>query len=215
MKKFLFITTIFLIVAYFGISYTIGSSGLDKLKDQSYMLWQINKKFLEKTILPLGGLKKEEVRKIAKEYELENANRSESMDLCFVVDNDYGEVVGSHNGYTNYTIGQRRGLGLSFPEPRYVKKILPNDNKIIVSKRDGLLSDKCYVSNLNWMKDINKFPFKSKARIRYNSQGVDTTITKKNNKYYCQFEQPQLAVTPGQSIVFYVNDSVVGGGIIE
>ncbi len=213
--------------------------GLDKLKDQSYMLWQINKKFLEKTILPLGGLKKEDVRKIAKEYELENANRSESMDLCFVVDNDYrqflhefipekiknikegeivnddGEVVGSHNGYTNYTIGQRRGLGLSFPEPRYVKKILPNDNKIIVSKRDGLLSDKCYVSNLNWMKDINKFPFKSKARIRYNSQGVDTTITKKNNKYYCQFEQPQLAVTPGQSIVFYVNDSVVGGGIIE
>jgi len=213
--------------------------GLDQLKDQSYMLWQIDKKLLEKTILPIGELTKNEVREIAKEYKLENASRSESMDLCFVVDNDYrqflnefipekvknikqgeiinddGDVIGAHTGYTNYTIGQRKGLGLSFPEPRYVKKILPNDNKIVVSKKAGLLSSGCYISNLNWMKNIKEFPFEFKARIRYNSQGAKAIVTNKNNKFFCEFETPQLAVTPGQSIVFYINDSVAGGGIIE
>ena len=213
--------------------------GLDTQKDQSYMLWQIDKKFLKKTILPLGEMTKAEVREIAQEYKLENANRDESMDLCFVVDNDYrqflhefipekvknikdgeiinedGSVVGSHTGYTNYTIGQRKGLGLSFPEPRYVKKIIPNDNKIMISKKEGLLSNNCKVSNLNWMKKIDKFPFKFKARIRYNSEGADALLINKNNEFFCEFQNPQLAVTPGQSIVFYINDAIIGGGIIE
>ncbi len=213
--------------------------GLDNSKDQSYMLWQINKKHLEKTILPLGELTKKEVRKIALEHNLENAQRDESMDLCFVVDNDYkqflhefipekvknikdgdiineeGEIVGTHSGYTNYTIGQRRGLGLSFPEPRYVKKILPSENKLIISKKTGLLSNKAYVKNLNWIKEIENFPFKCKARIRYNSMGAEATLNIKNNKIICEFSEPQLAITPGQSMVFYVNDSIVGGGIIE
>ena len=213
--------------------------GLDTQKDQSYMLWQIDEKFLKKTILPLGEMTKAEVRKIAQEYKLENANRDESMDLCFVVDNDYrqflhefipekvknikdgdiinedGNVVGTHTGYTNYTIGQRKGIGLSFPEPRYVKKIIPNDNKIMISKKEGLLSSKCKVSNLNWMKKIDKFPFKFKARIRYNSEGADALLINKNNEFFCEFQNPQLAVTPGQSIVFYINDAIIGGGIIE
>ena len=213
--------------------------GLDQTKDQSYMLWQINKSFLKKTILPIGDLTKKEVRSIAKKYDLENANRDESMDLCFVVDNDYRqflnefvpekvqnikegaivdedeEVIGNHTGYTNYTIGQRRGLGLSFPEPRYVKKILPNENKIIVSKKNGLLSNSCYLSQVNWMKKIQDFPFKCNVRIRYNSDGASASIYKKNNKFFCEFEKPQIAVTPGQSMVFYINDTLIGGGIIE
>jgi len=212
--------------------------GIDTIKDQSYMLWQIKKDFLSKTILPLGELTKKEVRDIALKYELINANRSESMDLCFVVDNDYreflnefvpekmnnisngeiinelGEKVGTHNGYTNYTIGQRKGLGLSFPEPRYVKKILPNENKIIISKKDSLLSNKCYLSKLNWMEKLN-FPLKCTVRIRYNSQGVDATLFKKNNIVTCEFNKPQLAVTTGQSMVFYNDESIIGGGIIE
>ena len=213
--------------------------GLDASKDQSYMLWQIDKKYLAKTILPLGELTKKEVRNIALEYNLENAKRDESMDLCFVVDNDYkqflhefmpekvknikngeivdekGDKVGTHTGYTNYTIGQRRGLGLSFPEPRYVKKILPLENKLIISKKNGLLSKKASIKNLNWIKEIAKFPFKCKARIRYNSMGADATLIEKNNKLICEFSEPQIAITPGQSMVFYSNDSIVGGGIIE
>ena len=213
--------------------------GLDISKDQSYMLWQIDKKYLAKTILPLGELTKKEVRNIALEYNLENAKRDESMDLCFVVDNDYkqflhefmpekvknikngeivdekGDKVGTHTGYTNYTIGQRRGLGLSFPEPRYVKKILPLENKLIISKKNGLLSKKASIKNLNWIKEIAKFPFKCKARIRYNSMGADATLIEKNNKLICEFSEPQIAITPGQSMVFYSNDSIVGGGIIE
>ncbi len=213
--------------------------GLDVSKDQSYMLWQINKKYLEKTLLPLGELTKKEVRKIALEYNLENAQRDESMDLCFVVDNDYkqflhefmpekvkdikdgeiideeGEKVGTHSGYTNYTIGQRRGLGLSFPEPRYVKKILPSENKLIISKKTGLLSDKAHVKNLNWIKQIEDFPFKCTARIRYNSIGAEAILINENNQIICKFSKPQLAITPGQSMVFYINDSMVGGGIIE
>ncbi len=212
--------------------------GIDEIKDQSYMLWQIDKKFLKKTILPLGELTKKEVRKIAQDYNLINAERSESMDLCFVVDDDYrefltefapekiknmtdgkitneeGEIVGQHSGYINYTIGQRRGLGLSFPEPRYVKKILPNENKIIVSKKNNLLSNKCNLSKINWMKDVT-LPFKCKVRIRYNSKGADAQLTKIKNNIVCEFEQPQLAVTPGQSMVFYEESSIIGGGIIE
>ena len=212
--------------------------GVDEIKDQSYMLWQIKKELLEKTILPLGDLTKQEVRQIALDHKLINADRNESMDLCFVVDDDYreflsefapekiknmtdgeitneeGETVGKHSGYMNYTIGQRRGLGLSFPEPRYVKKILPNENKIIVSKKDSLLSNGCYLSKLNWMENIS-FPLKCKVRIRYNSQGADAQLIEKNNTIFCEFDNPQLAVTPGQSMVFYNNNSIIGGGIIE
>tara|TARA_B100000579_G_C22647466_1_gene764473 strand:- start:338 stop:952 length:615 start_codon:yes stop_codon:yes gene_type:complete len=203
------------------------------------MLWQINKKYLEKTLLPLGELTKKEVRNIALEYNLENAQRDESMDLCFVVDDDYkqflhefmpekvknindgeiidedGKKVGTHSGYPNYTIGQRRGLRLSFPEPRYVKKILPKENKLIISKKANLLSNTAKVKNLNWIKKIKKFPIDCKARIRYNSMGADVTLTKENSNIICEFKEPQLAITPGQSMVFYFNDSILGGGIIE
>ena len=100
------------------------------------------------------------------------------------------------------------------PEPRYVKKILPNENKIIVSKKDNLLSTSCKLSNLNWMHKTS-LPLECKVRIRYNSKGADAKLYKKNNLYYCDFSEPQLAVTPGQSIVFYDNDTIIGGGIIE
>ncbi len=213
--------------------------GLDKNKDQSYMLWQIEKKFLKKTVLPLGELTKKEVRDIALEYKLENANRNESMDLCFVVDNDYsqflndfmpdkvkniengsiidenGNTVGKHSGYTNYTIGQRRGLGLSYPEPRYVKKILPKENKLIVTKKNGLFSNNTNVKDINWLQEVNEFPFSCTARIRYNSLGAKALLTKTKNGISCSFEESQMAITPGQSIVFYDNDSIIGGGLIE
>ena len=213
--------------------------GLDSNKDQSYMLWQIEQKFLKKTILPLGELTKKEVRDIALEYKLENANRNESMDLCFVVDNDYsqflsdfmpdriknikngniidesGNTVGKHSGYTNYTIGQRRGLGLSYPEPRYVKKILPKENELIVTKKNGLFSNYAKVKDINWLQEVKEFPLNCTARIRYNSLGAKALLTKTKNGINCSFEKSQMAITPGQSIVFYDNDSIIGGGLIE
>ena len=131
-----------------------------------------------------------------------------------IIDEDV-KKVGTHSVYQNYTTGQRRGLGLSFPEPRYVKKILPQENKLIISKKASLLSNKAQVKNLNWIKEIEEFPINCKARIRYNSMGADAVLIKQNNKIICEFKEPQLAITPGQSMVFYFNDSILGGGIIE
>lgn len=213
--------------------------GKDESKDQSYMLWKIKQKHLIKTLLPIGDLTKSEVRDIALEYELETAKREESMDLCFVVEDDYrqflheflpekmasighgpivdekGIHVGEHSGYTNYTIGQRKGLGLSFSKPRYVKEINPGKNEIIIGEKDSLLSDKCIVSNENWLTDDKELPLSCKARIRYNSKGAKARLTNNKNKIICKFDKPQLAVTPGQSIVFYDGDVVLGGALIE
>ena len=92
---------------------------------------------------------------------------------------------------------------------------MPNENKIIVSKKEGLMSNGCYVSSMNWMKDIVKFPLDCVARVRYNSQGTDAVLINQNKKMFCEFKSPQLAVTPGQSIVFYNKETIIGGGIIE
>jgi len=212
--------------------------GLDHTKDQSYMLWQISPQALKRTLLPLGEMTKANTRNYAKKIHLETAQTPESMDLCFVNGDDYskflneimpekmndvkpgdildemGSIVGQHSGFTNYTIGQRKGIGISFPEPRYVKKINPIDNSIVIAKKNTMYSNSCYVSNLNWFikppKKLNTF-----AQIRYNSKGSKATVIKENNTYRVNFNDPQLAVTPGQSIVFYAEDKLIGGGIIE
>jgi tRNA-specific 2-thiouridylase len=129
--------------------------------------------------------------------------------------NESGEVVGEHSGYTDYTIGQRKGLGLSTPEPRYVSNIDPSNNQIKIGKKESLTKDNCKVSDVNWLVDNISFPFDIKAQIRYNSPTIDATITQSENGFSVQFLHPQIAVTPGQSIVFYKDDIVLGGGIIE
>ena len=216
------------------------SKGLDVSKDQSYMLWDIDKKQLSKTLFPIGDMTKEEVREYAIKYNLETANRPESQDLCFVLGDDYNqflyeivpekmeniskgaildennEEVGTHKGFTNYTIGQRRGLGLSFPEPRYVKKINPINNTIVISKKDALYSKKCTAYNINLLKNNLSFPIEVMAQIRYNSKPSPATISMHNdNEIEIKFKNSQLAITPGQSIVFYINDILIGGAIIK
>ena len=215
------------------------SKGLDSSKDQSYMLWDIDKKQLEKTLFPIGDMTKDEVRDYAIKNNLETANRAESQDLCFVLGDDYNQFlyeivpdkmenisegaiidekdkeVGTHKGFTNYTIGQRRGLGLSFPEPRYVKKINPINNTIVISKKDALYSSNCRAQNINLLKNDLSFPMNVMAQIRYNSKPSPATIDiNKDSEIKIKFENPQLAITPGQSIVFYIDNILIGGAII-
>ena len=213
--------------------------GVDTNKDQSYMLWHISKEHIERTLLPIGELKKDEVRKYATEKALETSDIPDSQDLCFVMDGDYrnflnkfmpekmenidggdiksedGNVIGKHTGFTNYTIGQRRGLGLSKPEPRYVKKINPISNTITVAKKDSMFSNVCTASQINWLLKPQSFPFKATTKIRYNSIGTSALINEHEGSYTIHFDEPQLAITPGQSIVFYDDDTLLGGGIIN
>ena len=161
------------------------------------------------------------------------------MEICFVADNNYkrflkdykpekissigkgsivdeeGQKIGEHSGYTNYTVGQRKGLGLSNPEPRYVSKIDPINNQITIGKKNSLKQNICHVSKLNWLIENIELPLIIFAQIRYNSIPVEATLNKQGNSYSVNFNEPQLAITPGQSIVFYDKDIVIGGGIIE
>tara|TARA_B100000427_G_scaffold121286_1_gene101038 strand:- start:180 stop:1256 length:1077 start_codon:yes stop_codon:yes gene_type:complete len=213
--------------------------GVDKTKDQSYMLWDIDQSQLSKTIFPIGSLTKDEVRDYATKHKLETANRNESQDLCFVLDNDYnqflheiapdkmskikdgpienenGDIVGKHEGFTKYTIGQRRGLGLSFPEPQYVKKINPINNTITVGTKKSLFSKECLAHEINlFIKDAT-FPMEVDAKIRYNSKSSSAIIKKELEELKITFSEPQLAITPGQSVVFYNGDRMIGGAIIK
>ena len=213
--------------------------GVDPQKDQSYMLWHIDRELINRTLLPIGNLKKDEVRAYAKQKNLETFDVPDSQDLCFVMDGDYrnflnefmpekmgeinggniesqsGTVVGKHSGFTNYTIGQRKGLGLSNSEPRYVKKINPISNTITVAKKASMFSKVCTAKGINWLVDTPNFPFKALTRIRYNSLGSMASIERKDEEYLVTFEEPQLAITPGQSIVFYNEETLLGGGIIR
>jgi len=212
---------------------------IDTDKDQSYMLWDIKKNQLEKTIFPIGDLTKKQVREYAVKYDLETANRPESQDLCFVLGDDYnqflheiipekmkeikqgeikdedGKIVGTHDGFTKYTIGQRKGLGLSYPEPRYVKKINPIDNTLTIARKDSIYSDECNAEEVNLLVNNLQFPLEINAKIRYNSKSSLATVKKINNDMLAvKFREPQLAITPGQSIVFYDEEKVIGGAII-
>ena len=131
------------------------------------------------------------------------------------IQDEDGKVVGSHTGFTDYTIGQRKGLKLSFPEPRYVKKINPITNTITIAKKRSMFSSKCMTNNINWMIPPPKIPIKAYSKIRYNSKGGNSLIEKNKDKYIISFDDPQLAITPGQSIVFYKDNTLLGGGIIE
>jgi len=205
--------------------------GVDPKKDQSYFLYALSQKALSKTIFPLGGLTKQEVRKIAKKFKLNVADKEESQEICFVEGNFgelfrpkegdiidlAGKVIGRHKGYQLYTIGQRKGLGLSRKDPAYVLKIDPKTNTITVGDRGDVYGDDLTAGDLNWISvDRIDAPTKVMAKIRYNSPGSEAEILPlSKEKVRVMFKKPQFAITPGQSVVFYNGDTVVGGGIIE
>ena len=213
--------------------------GIDPAKDQSYVLWGIPKETIDMTLFPLGGLTKQEVRDIASAHELITANTPESMDICFVADNNYkrflssyrkeqfesigtgdllnesGDTIGKHQGYHSFTVGQRKGIGLSNPNPLYVKKIDADKNSVVVSEKKSLLSSTCYTKNINWLISTPQTPLSVDAQIRYNSKASRADITRLEKGYKIEFHNPQLAITPGQSLALYDGDSLIGGGIIE
>jgi len=205
--------------------------GIDPKKDQSYFLYSLNQEALSKTIFPLGDLTKQMVRKLAKKLKLKVADKEESQEICFVEDNFgklmsakegkivdlEGKVLGTHKGYQLYTIGQRRGLGLSRKNPAYVLKIDPKINTITVGDRGDVYGDDLIADELNWISvDRIDAPTKVNAKIRYNSPESEAEILPlSKEKVRVMFNKPQFAITPGQSVVFYNGDTVVGGGIIQ
>jgi tRNA-specific 2-thiouridylase len=214
--------------------------GVDKDKDQSYALWGITLEALSRTLLPIGELTKPEVREIAKKYGFINANRAESQDLCFVPAGDYAGVVrryrniddpslipgpiydmngvqiGEHKGYAYYTIGQRQGLGISSPEPLYVTRINPADNSIVVAPKENLYCREFSFNEMNLLVDKENIPESVNVKIRYRHEGSAAHLEIENNERgRVIFENPERAITPGQSAVFYDGERVLGGGVIE
>ncbi|HDL19419.1 MAG TPA: tRNA 2-thiouridine(34) synthase MnmA [Bacteroidetes bacterium] len=216
--------------------------GLYREKDQSYALWGLTRESLQKTLFPLGELTKTEVRKIAGEFGLKTAAKGESQDICFVPDNDYrrlirertagknerlirdgeivtttGTVVGRHHGYPNYTIGQRKGLGVAMGKPVYVVDIRPEENQIIIGGKEELSGSGLIADQVNWIA-IETLPVPARyfVKIRYRDRGSFAQVfPREDGSVRVKFEIPQAAVTPGQSVVFYDDDIVVGGGIIQ
>lgn len=205
--------------------------GADPKKDQSYFLYPLSQDALSRTIFPLGELTKAEVRKLAKKYGLSVADKEESQEICFV-DGGFGHlfklqkgnivdlkgnVVGIHKGYQLYTVGQRRGLGLARKEPAFVAKIDAKRNEITVGNKGDVYGDDLIANNINYISiEELKAPMKVKARIRYNSRESDAEISPiSREKVRVTFSSPRFAITPGQSVVFYEGDIVVGGGIIQ
>ncbi|UCC79206.1 MAG: tRNA 2-thiouridine(34) synthase MnmA, partial [Candidatus Zixiibacteriota bacterium] len=208
-------------------------------KDQSYALWGIPSSALSRTILPLGEHSKKEVRKIASENGFRNADRPESQEICFIPDNDYagtlrrwsksdsqafqpgpiynsaGKKLGEHKGFAHYTVGQRRGLGISSKVPLYVLRIKADDNSVIVGEDEELLARKFRVSSVNLLMETPDVPERITAKIRYKHQDSPATVDFFGDGMTVTFEEPQRAITPGQSAVFYAGDFVIGGGIID
>ena len=211
----------------------------DRKKDQSYALWRVSQYALGKTLFPLGKYDKTEIRKLAREMGLKPADTPDSQEICFVPNDNYrylielrnpglneklsgGDLVynekkiGEHKGYPYYTIGQRHGLNVAVGKRLYVSKIDADNNVIFVDDVESLYNSEFVTKEINLMlmEKIEK-PIKAKVKIRYNDIGHDAIIVQiEADQIKVVFEQPQKAITPGQSAVFYEGDDVIGGGII-
>ena len=206
-------------------------------KDQSYVLWNIPKDLIEHIVFPLGNFEsKDEIRKIASENNLKVANKPDSEDICFIPDGNYkkflennsdikpkegnivdskGKVLGKHTGLYNYTIGQRKGLGISNPVPLFVLGFNPLKNEVIVGEESELYKKEITVSDINLLlvDEINEW-MEVTVKTRYSAKEARAKIIQEGEKIKVVFAEPQKAITPGQSAVFYIDDIVVGGGKI-
>lgn len=215
----------------------------DPKKDQAYALWGIPKARLEHTLLPLGELAKPQVREIASELGLKTAQTPDSQEICFIPKGEYGEFligrvpileetgtggelveemgeghhpVGSHAGYPFYTVGQRKGLGGGFPEPRYVLRTDPASNRVIIGKRERLLGSAFRVDRVNWLRDSPRRPITAQVQIRYHSPAAAGQISPTEDGVFIRLDESVEAITPGQSAAFFDGERLIGGGrIIE
>lgn len=210
--------------------------GLDLQKDQSYALYNLNQDLLPHLLFPLGELEKTAIRAYAKKIGLQVFNKAESQDICFIKDNQYGDFIkekapslvkkgaivdennqelGSHKGLCYYTIGQRKKLGLALGYPAYITKIDYQNNQIVVGPKAQLYADGLLARDYNFLRANNwQKPVEIKVQIRYNAEAVVATLFPGLKYLKVLFAEPQKAVTPGQSAVFYQGDTLLGGGII-
>jgi tRNA-specific 2-thiouridylase len=217
--------------------------GRDSQKDQSYFLWELTQEQLSRSLFPLGELSKSDARQSARDSGLAVAEKAESQEICFVPDGDYagfidrylesegqldrvpvageivntnGAAIGAHNGIHHYTIGQRRGIGISAAQPLYVTGIDTTNNRVIVGDQDELLSQEFTAAGVNWIAlDDPSEPVRAEVRVRYRHTAEPATITPQaEHRAHIEFDEPQRAITPGQATVFYRGAEVVGGGWI-
>jgi len=217
------------------------SKGIDPRKDQSYVLWGLSQECMARTMFPLADLTKDEIRKMAFDWGYEELSKKpESYEICFVPDNDYrgflkrrvpgleasvqgglfvdknGEMLGKHDGYPFYTIGQRKGLGGGFPKPMYVTDINPHTNTVVLGETDELLKNALIVGEMNHQKFIDVPEGKEfVTMVRYNDRGTISEVEKENSsEYKIHFKANVRGIAPGQSAVIYDGEDVVAGGII-
>lgn len=217
------------------------SKGLDETKDQSYVLWGLPQDLLKRTLLPLGNFRKTEIRQMALDYGYpELAKKSESYEICFVPDNDYrgflkrrvegleesvaggnfvdksGRILGQHKGYPFYTIGQRKGLDITFGKPVYVTNIIPESNTVVLGDEVDLNRPEMLVSRINWIKyDGISDGMEAVTRIRYKDRGTLSNLYNEGSSVRVKFFEDAKGIAPGQSAVFYEGNDVIGGGIIQ
>jgi tRNA-specific 2-thiouridylase len=205
----------------------------DRVKDQTYFLYPIKAEDLSSILFPLGALNKEEVRTIAKKAGLHVAHKAESQDICFVTQGDYriffqekkvvaaggdivdvtGKILGRHKGIIYYTIGQRGGLGISAKTPLYVVEINAAKNKVVVGEKKDLYSIGLVAGEVNLL--TNEIPAEMEAKIRYRKKQARCSVQKEGERLRIIFEEKQESITPGQAVVLYAGDDVLGGGVIE
>ncbi len=215
--------------------YTLYKSVTDK-KDQTYALYNLTQDQLRSTLMPVGDYDKEKIREIAMKINARIANKPDSQEICFIPDHDHakfieketgskakagnfidmdGKIIGQHKGIINYTIGQRKGLGISLGKPCYVVKIDHKKNEVVLGDGEDILSNELEARDINMMAfdkfDEDEYYY---AKIRYSHKGARCKVKNKKDGFIVTFEEPQRAITPGQSVVVYKDDMIVGGGTI-
>lgn len=208
----------------------------DTTKDQSYVLYFLSQAQLSRLILPLGDYTKAEIREKAENYGFVNARKKDSQDICFVPNGDYasvienesgrvaevgnfidlsGKVLGKHSGIINYTIGQRKGLGIALGKPQFVISKSAEDNTVVLGDEELLFCKKVHVTDVNFIsvEDILK-PTRAEVKLRYSMKPAPAVITRTEKGVTVEFDEPQRAPSAGQAAVFYVGDTILGGGTI-
>lgn len=211
-------------------------TGLDPVKDQSYFLFNLSRQQLAQVKFPVGGLKKTRVRELAARFELPVAQKHESQEICFIPDNDYigflersgivqqegdiitraGDIIGRHKGIHRHTIGQRKGLGIAWRRPLHVLALDREQNRVVVGESEELLRPGLTACDATWIELPAADTFTAACRIRYRHQPVPCQVTLlPQNRFSICFDSPQKSITPGQAVVLYDGEQVLGGGWIE
>jgi len=209
--------------------------GFDRTKDQSYVLAGINRQILKHVHFPVGGSTKVQIRELAAEAGLRVATKPDSQEICFIPDNDYagflqryrnvsdttgdfvdteGHVLGRHAGFEKFTIGQRRGLGITFGEPRFVIRIEPQSRRVVLGTYADLGQTTLEADRMNWLVEPASDTWECLAQIRYQHTASPATVRREGDRVHVEFQSPQYGIAPGQALVLYRGDQVLGGGWI-